>query len=130
MNKPHIHAEVIKAWADGAEIEFYNVLDASWDKTPSPCWNASMQYRIKPVPKPDIVATIHLSSKGNVWFKADIAPCAMNMVATFDGETHELKSVHMIGKPCPEKMEAALIKIAGVSLADAVRKLANEALEC
>ena len=22
MNKPHVHAEVIKAWADGAEVNF------------------------------------------------------------------------------------------------------------
>lgn len=46
--KPHKHAELIKAWADGAEIQWYaNALDV-WKNTPQPIWEEATQYRIKP----------------------------------------------------------------------------------
>ena len=42
------HAELIKAWADGAEIE---VLDNdSWRESKFPSWNDDLSYRIKPEP--------------------------------------------------------------------------------
>ena len=46
MNKPHKHAEIIKQWADGAEIEFYT--EGKWIKTETPSWRAGSLYRIKP----------------------------------------------------------------------------------
>ena len=51
MNTPHRHAEVIKAWADGAEIEC-KVSDAPerWTCTAQPAWNPDVQYRVKPAP--------------------------------------------------------------------------------
>ena len=59
MNKPHVHAEVIKAWADGAEIEecvIYdqdgNPTDSGWQKpvANTPKWHSYIAYRIKPQP--------------------------------------------------------------------------------
>ena len=52
MNKPHKHAALIKAWADGAEIErkafksqcSYPV----WIPCPKPMWEDVWDYRIKP----------------------------------------------------------------------------------
>ena len=44
--KPHKHAELIKAWADGAEIEFYT--EGKWIKTETPKWDWGLTYRIKP----------------------------------------------------------------------------------
>jgi len=41
----HKHAELIKAWADGAEIEFFNGEDWFYDRYPS--WHNDYQYRIK-----------------------------------------------------------------------------------
>jgi len=56
MKTPHKHAELIKAWADGAEIEEQHLkkdwapfTDGHWMESDS--WN----YRIKPEPKPDVV---------------------------------------------------------------------------
>ena len=46
-NPPHVHAELIKAWADGAEIEFKNMHD-EWKDTGPPIWYCDMDYRIKP----------------------------------------------------------------------------------
>lgn len=52
MNKPHIHAEAIKAWADGAVIQFQNSPDGNWfDVEGEPTWHKSLGYRIKPEPK-------------------------------------------------------------------------------
>jgi len=47
MSKPHKHAEIIKAWADGAEIEYFdNVL--GWQSIRYPTWQDKIKYRIKP----------------------------------------------------------------------------------
>jgi len=46
MNKPHKHAELIKAWADGAEIE-YLIRNTEWRTTTQPAWDQSTEYRIK-----------------------------------------------------------------------------------
>lgn len=44
---PHKHAEVIKAWADGAKIE-RKVDDGDWETVGCPLWNERYNYRIKP----------------------------------------------------------------------------------
>ena len=47
MNKPHKHAELIKAWADGAEIE-HKSTKYGWVKVDVPMWSPEHEYRIKP----------------------------------------------------------------------------------
>ena len=55
--KPHKHAELIKAWADGAEIQIFNPDNMEWeDLQCTPVWNDQMKYRIKPEQKPDVLA--------------------------------------------------------------------------
>ena len=47
--KPHKHAEVIKAWADGASIEYFDSDDGEWVTLPTLFfWSEDCQYRIKP----------------------------------------------------------------------------------
>lgn len=46
--KPHKHAEVIKAWADGAEIQYYSTSQKDWRDTSQPSWSSNYDYRIKP----------------------------------------------------------------------------------
>lgn len=47
-NPPHKHAELIKAWADGAEIEFH-IPDTGWCQCGNvPIWDEHVTYRIKP----------------------------------------------------------------------------------
>ena len=51
MNKPHKHAEVIKAWADGAVIEYKRDDELSeWREVVNgtPSWSEHFQYRVKP----------------------------------------------------------------------------------
>lgn len=45
MGNPHKHAELIKAWADGAEIEFL-APDGKWYPS-DPVWDINREYRIK-----------------------------------------------------------------------------------
>lgn len=46
-NKPHVHAEFIKAWADGATIQYWS---NDWYDCPHPKWEEQAKYRIKPEP--------------------------------------------------------------------------------
>ena len=51
MRKPHKHADLIKAWADGAEIQYkmseYLASDV-WIDTHQPVWESNNEYRVKP----------------------------------------------------------------------------------
>ena len=49
--KPHKWAKEIKAWADGAEIEYKSTIDNVWVKYESPNWSQNGEFRIKPQPK-------------------------------------------------------------------------------
>lgn len=48
MTTPHKHAEIIKAWADGAEIEGRQDSTQPWKVWREPAWNRDFEYRIKP----------------------------------------------------------------------------------
>jgi len=58
--QPHKHAATIKAWADGAEIQYRcragnsGTWSAWMDTRPNsgPSWNTSNEYRVKPTPVP------------------------------------------------------------------------------
>lgn len=49
---PHKHADLIKQWADGAEIEFKSS-DGHWFPSTNnqPGWSPHREYRIKPQPQ-------------------------------------------------------------------------------
>jgi hypothetical protein len=55
MNQvPHVHAELIKAWADGAVIQSRNPhygsadVGPEWTDVKNPMWYPNVTYRIKP----------------------------------------------------------------------------------
>lgn len=60
MNKPHKHAELIKAWADGAEIETREA--GLWIPVTTPQWFKYSEYRIKPEEKKPVVRWLWASS--------------------------------------------------------------------
>ena len=45
---PHVHAEVIKAWADGKTIEWRTDASMKWSRAPSPTFRHDYEYRVKP----------------------------------------------------------------------------------
>ena len=63
--KPHKHAELIKAWADGAEIEFYGDSD-EWLYIKEPSWKADIKYRVKPK-KPTRYLVVKELSNGSIF---------------------------------------------------------------
>lgn len=97
--KPHKHAELIKAWADGAEIEIFNT--AGWGVQANPRWDEGMAYRIKPEPKHDVVRYLKKSAihgwyeLNNPEIQKEGINCA-TLKLTFDGETGELKSAEVL----------------------------------
>lgn len=74
MGIPHKHAELIKAWADGAEIQRrdYKSNSPPWVDTPTPQWLADGEYRIKsnPANKCKFPVRILLTGSATVWVTA------------------------------------------------------------
>lgn len=92
--KPHKHAELIKAWADGAEIQWrWGHINDEWETTTSPHWQSDCEFRIKPQPKPDVVHVWYVEPDSYPRFK-DWGP--YNLKLTFDGETGKLKSAEVL----------------------------------
>ena len=94
MKTPHKHAELIKAWADGAEIEMRSY--QSWTLLSNPRWDsAEAEYRIKPEPKPDVIQ-YYEASKRHIGLPTIEKFSKDNLKLTFDGETGKLKSAEVI----------------------------------
>ncbi len=45
--KPHVHKDLIVAWAHGAEIEYYISQSKIWKRIDNPAWLVDAEYRIK-----------------------------------------------------------------------------------
>lgn len=99
MKTPHKHAELIKAWADGAEIEYCTSIGL-WIYVKEPSWSDDIDYRIKPEPKPDFKASFKVSKEHPDWCnpRFDLMPiCTQgNLILTFDGETGALKAAEVL----------------------------------
>ena len=63
MKQPHKHAALIKAWADGAEIELYNF--GRWQDVKTPSWCLDLEYRIKPEPDQISYLLLHYADFGH-----------------------------------------------------------------
>ena len=90
-NEPHKHAALIKAWADGAEIECFYTVFKDWLVVEKPSWDVDLNYRIKPTKPKDkhMEALIVLSPfAGPLLYAA--APNEANCVLVFDGTSNKL----------------------------------------
>ena len=95
MKQPHKHAELIKAWADGAEIEVWHPIDEEWvSREIAPLWYESYEYRIKPEPKLDVVESVLVMPLSTGRTRNDMPH---NLRLTWDGETGKLKKAEVIG---------------------------------
>ncbi len=97
MKTPHKHAELIKAWADGAEIECIIATTDKWF-TPNPkrlSWDDDMEYRIKLESKPDLNFYYHIDKETHSPSHPTV-PYYLNLKLTFDGETGNLKAAEVI----------------------------------
>jgi hypothetical protein len=104
--KPHKHAELIKAWADGADIQIQllvgNELKPEWHDDYDPRWADNRKYRIKPETKPDIVKSFILESNPILGLRLNeisgfkMQPHEDWIRIVFDGETAKMKSVEIL----------------------------------
>jgi hypothetical protein len=99
----HIHAELIKAWADGAKIEARYLKASGWSdwrlEDGGFIWyDIGAEYRIKPEPKEDISDYLFVADKSSNdlveinWVFKNSA----NLRLIWDGETGELKNAEVI----------------------------------
>lgn len=102
QKKPHIHSEMIKAWAEGSTIQ---VWANDWYDITNPPWILSDKYRVKPEPKPDSIitgrATVHKHDGddiGRFGTFSEYSHHSDNLKLTFDGETGKLKAAEVINK--------------------------------
>lgn len=97
----HKHYDCIVAWANGAKIEA-RFPNGEWQDFCYPSWDGKdIEYRIKPMPKPDVVKIFYLESNPilGLRFSEEINPVqekTKRIRCTFDGETCILKSVEML----------------------------------
>ena len=96
--KPHKHADLIKAWADGAEIQIKQ--GGWWFDIKDPGWYTCEEYRIKREPMPDVVIYSELQARTELGLAIGLNRIkdmpSNNVKITFDGETGKLKSVEII----------------------------------
>ena len=97
----HKHAELIKAWADGAIIQFYAKERDKWLDCLSPSWVIEVNYRIKPEPRPDIVKYIGCFNFGNTFGDSaedyhSIRFWDNKIKLTFNGETGNLINAEIL----------------------------------
>ena len=77
----HKHAELIKAWADGAEIEFWSTIDEKWYLADKPSWDENKKYRIKPEEKKPVVRWLWMTQRQEGW-----------MISSYFASDEEVKS--------------------------------------
>ena len=100
------HSEMIKAWADGYEIEAFNPERQVWVSTPEPGWFDDIEYRVKPgeIRRPritEIYGQLELNP-----FTGDpelfINERRSNIVMRFEND--DLVSIDMVGDPDEEPL--------------------------
>lgn len=82
---PHKHAGLIKAWADGATIEWKLQHQTEWSVVACPTWHEGYEYRIKPAKRDIETFETHMywgSDYVRPLFTSDYPP---NVRFTFEG---------------------------------------------
>jgi len=94
MGIPHKHAELIKAWADGADIQVKNG-DIWSDMDWNPKWDEQCVYRIRPEPKL-ITKMVELSLDEEDMGYAVFSGKQSNLRVVFDANTKDIVEVEII----------------------------------
>lgn len=93
----HKHADLIIAWANGAEVEI--LTSDGWKKTEHPWWSKNDAYRLIGGEKHDLVINLLVTpSKISIIDESALCFCKPNLVITFDKENGFLKSANIIGE--------------------------------
>jgi len=102
----HIHAELIKAWADGAKIEARYLKASGWtewrlEEGGFIWYKSGAEYRIKPEPKPDVVNYLEIgdNKQNSIYVPRIEYACNFNeanLKIIWDGETGKIKNAEVI----------------------------------
>jgi len=98
---PHKHAELIKAWADGAEIQVRVSTGGPWQSfkgTEYPLFYDEYFYRVKPTASQsvELFADCGTSERGGNWRVTGVGGYKPNMRLSFDPDSGELLSVEKL----------------------------------
>jgi hypothetical protein len=85
------HAELIKAWADGAIIQVKYETAPDWKDVDVPKWTDSLEYRIKPKEEEDKVEYYYVNANTHIYKVFEAASADFKIV--FDGKTHAVKKI-------------------------------------
>lgn len=107
MTTPHKHADILRAIADGKEVQFKGEYSGEWLETNhvnlNPITHPALEWRVKPEPKPDVVHDIKVWLSGNANEQVVLICTTVkrkargsNLRLTWDGETGKLKAAEVI----------------------------------
>jgi hypothetical protein len=97
--KPHKHAELIKAWADGAviQVKYDHAGWVDWSITSSPEWHDYQEYRIKPEPQPKLIKYVITQAIEKGICRWDISePAYANLKLVFNYESGVLEEAEVL----------------------------------
>lgn len=97
--KPHRHADVLRAIADGKDVEWQSLQSREWlpvFASMNPIADGHLNWRIKPEPKPDVVQFHRIEVDETGYVVARLQSKFHNLKLTFDGETGALKSAEVL----------------------------------
>ena len=93
-SKMRPHADLIIAWAKGAEIQFFNELTKLWYDDDEPSWSEICAYRVKPKSVPDVIRYMYIGKTPDKDLEVDKNDA--NIMVVLDGSTGEVKSVQKL----------------------------------
>lgn len=94
---PHVHAEAIKAWADGKTIQGRHGPGFDWFDVPNPKWNPNWEYRVKPEVVVDYTAVFGSGYPG-INFFPNLDKVKIFYVNSLDGHQGYCKRTTIDGK--------------------------------
>ena len=83
--KPHKHAELIHAWANGAKIQV-KAHKLEWEDRENPLWDTDSEYRIKPFLKQPVVRWLWAKLVLGEWMISPVFRSKEEALKTFNGE--------------------------------------------
>lgn len=86
MTTPRKHAALIKAWADGAEIERYSTEQKAWVSCDYPLFSDDLEYRVKM--KTTVKRHIYMDSTGDIICYECSDETRANIEFTFSASGH------------------------------------------
>lgn len=94
------HAELIKLWADGALIQWFDAQRNVWKDCHNnlPIWTPRFNYRVKPEPKPDRIEIRKLTYNPDFGCIVLNGGDNHNIQFVFDGETGKLKDAQVLAQ--------------------------------